>query len=1080
MTANENKNPISRSMIDLFRKELHAQLEVLKQGLDELRIENMPEKSNVLFESSRGIKAASQIIKLEPLSRLFESFEELFELAKDGRMVLIPDEITILLEVIDFIQQFEDSPNITNDINLNKQKIENYATTVTLMHKRMLPESKRLELLPPKVVFDLTMQQKGRVKSYSELIDPKDLQNLYHEINEQEPILTDLILKIENHPTEILELASMILQSLKAIKKHANKANIGQLINLIKTVIQFVIVYEQKKMNVEHEDIDLLLKFIDLLKSLKNVNQDELSNWLKINQSEFDKIIVKLNERITACGETLLAIETPTKVSSGIEVDDTMMNLFRIELETQVASLNSGLLELENDPKDKRSLDSLMRSAHSIKGAARVIGLNHIVSLAHAIEDFFVVAQNPMYELMPDQIDICLRGVDILMRLSHVDLHDLNSWLDQHANLINSTIESIRKIVVEPSQHEIILEKPVITSEMFKEAQPNPKKKLIEKEQEFKPRVPEKIPRKTVSQDRFLRVSAQNLNRLMGLAGESVVESRWLQPFVESLIKIKKTEDEVSTQLDFLEEVLLLYGVSEKIENLIDKIQDQVKYCRSEINLRIEDVEQFIRRHSNLSDRLYREVIDSRMRPFKDAVEGFPRMVRDLARLLGKKVKLEIIGKNTPVDRDILEKLETPLSHMLRNAVDHGIEMPEERIKAGKSPEGLIRLEAHHRAGMLAITVSDDGRGLDLDQLRKTIVQKKLATAEFIETLKDHELVDFMFLPGFSTTKKVTEISGRGIGLNTVQNMAQEVGGIVRTTFQLGKGMSFHLQLPLTLSVIRALLVQIGDQPFAFPLSRIDKAIFLPKEEVGIVENRQYFKLQDKNIGIVSANQVLGYPEKSLLEPLAPVVVFSDQNNSYGVKVDKFIGEKELVVQELDSRLGKVADISSGAILEDGSPVLIFDVEDLVRSVDNLLSGGGGRAIASVSEQVVVKKKQKRILVVDDSITVREVESRLLQNHGYAVASAVNGIDALNAIRIAEYDLIITDIDMPRMNGIELVRTIKKDPKLKNLPVMIVSYKDQDEDKMLGLEAGANYYLTKSSFHDESLLGAVWDLIGKA
>ncbi len=301
---------------------------------------------------------------------------------------------------------------------------------------------------------------------------------------------------------------------------------------------------------------------------------------------------------------------------------------------------------------------------------------------------------------------------------------------------------------------------------------------------------------------------------------------------------------------------------------------------------------------------------------------------------------------------------------------------------------------------------------------------------------------------------------------------------MLKTLTQNGKGMTFYMQLPLTLSVIRALLVSVAKEPYAFPLARIDQALKISQEDIEVIENRQYFKYQGKNIGIVQANQILELDEKINKTQELYVIVLSDRLNSYGVVVDRFLGERELVVHELDPNLGKVPNISSGAFMENGSPVLIIDVEDMIASIDNILSGGRLKKVRC-SETESCEESLKRILIVDDSITVREVECRLLQNSGYEVETAVNGIDAWNALRLGNYDLVITDVDMPRMNGIELVKLIKSDARLKKLPVMIVSYKEGENDKILGLEAGANYYLTKSSFHDETLLNAVIDLIGK-
>jgi two-component system sensor histidine kinase and response regulator WspE len=380
---------------------------------------------------------------------------------------------------------------------------------------------------------------------------------------------------------------------------------------------------------------------------------------------------------------------------------------------------------------------------------------------------------------------------------------------------------------------------------------------------------------------------------------------------------------------------------------------------------------------------------------------------------------------------------------------------------------------------MLSITVSDDGRGVALERLRQKIINAQLTTADIATALTEAELMEFLFLPGFSTKGSVTEISGRGVGLDVVHEMARDVGGTVRAVSEPGQGMHFYLQLPLTLSVLRTLVVEIAGEPYAFPLARIDRALMLPKDDIDLVAGRQYCTIDGQHIGLVSAHQVLELQESTRHGDTLPVIVISDRLNCYGLVVDRFVGESDLVVQPLDARLGKVPDISTAALMEDGSPILIIDVEGMVRSVDNLLSGRRLRKVGQAA-RVAIGPPRKRILVVDDSITVREVERQLLANHGYEVEVAVDGMDGWNAVRAGHYALVISDVDMPRMDGFELVRQIKHDARLSAIPVMIVSYKGSEADRNRGLEAGANYYLSKSSFHDETLLQAVVDLIGEA
>jgi len=380
---------------------------------------------------------------------------------------------------------------------------------------------------------------------------------------------------------------------------------------------------------------------------------------------------------------------------------------------------------------------------------------------------------------------------------------------------------------------------------------------------------------------------------------------------------------------------------------------------------------------------------------------------------------------------------------------------------------------------MLSITISDDGKGIDIEQLRKKVINKNLATPEIAAQLTESELIEFLFLPGFSTAKQVTEISGRGVGLDIARSMAQEVGGTVRGSSQLGKGMIFHFQLPLTLSVVRTLLVEISGEPYAFPLARIEQIVMVDQAQIYSVENRQYFTMDNRNIGLVAASQVLELKESAPKFNAFSVVIISEQSDYYGLVVDRFLGEHDLVVRPLDPRLGKVQDISAAALMGDRTPILIVDVSDLVHSVDHLLKHGNLRRFSGKNSNLI-KDNRQRILVVDDSITVREMERKLLENKGYKVDVAVNGLEGWYSLSSNKYDLVVSDVDMPRMNGIELVTKIKNHPTLQSIPVIIVSYKDRDEDRLQGLEAGADYYLTKTSFHDNTLLQAVVDLIGDA
>jgi two-component system, chemotaxis family, sensor histidine kinase and response regulator WspE len=776
----------------------------------------------------------------------------------------------------------------------------------------------------------------------------------------------------------------------------------------------------------------------------------------------------------------------------------SMMDLFRLDAESQVQALDAGLLALERDSQCASELESCMRASHSLKGAAVVIGLSCGVEVAHAMEDCFVAAQRGKLRLGQGQIDVLLQGADLLKRIAQTAESQLGEWTGSRRLEIDVFLNALREMVaaglaegggVSPAtQAPAPAPVPVpAAAQAASVAVPVPAPVRVPATTPAAVSTPAAAtasgmaPANEVSEagDRVLRVTAEHLNRLLGLAGESLVESRRLKPFSNSLLRLKRLQNSAAASLDTLRDALPETAMTETMAAALADVRSRIESCSQLLAQQLVEMDFFDSKSSDLAHRMYGSALACRMRPFADGVRALPRMVREVGRTLGKQVHLEIIGEMTQVDRDILEQLDAPLGHLLRNAVDHGVEDPEARLAAGKPPGGVVRLEARHSAGHLMITASDDGRGIDVEKIRHAVIERKLTNEETAYKLSDAEIYEFLFLPGFSMKQEVTEISGRGVGLDVVQSLLKKVRGTIRVTSEIGRGSRFQMQLPLTLSVVRTLLVEISGEPYAFPLAHIMRTLKLPRDSIEVLEGRQYFRLDGKAIGLVSAKQLFGNGDPKVAGDELAVIILGDSTNSYALVTDCFLGERELVVHPLDKRLGKVRDIAAGSLMEDGSPLLIVDIEDMLRSVEKLVNDGRLNRVGR-GEAGDQRSSRRRVLVVDDSLTVRELERKLLVQAGYEVEIAVDGVDGWNAVRSGSFDLVVSDIDMPRMDGIELVRMIKQDPKLGHLPVMIVSYKDREEDRQRGLEAGADYYLTKGSFHDDTLQQAVADLIGAA
>jgi len=725
----------------------------------------------------------------------------------------------------------------------------------------------------------------------------------------------------------------------------------------------------------------------------------------------------------------------------------SMLDLFRMETREQMRVLTEGLLLLEQGAVDAARLESMMRAAHSVKGAAAIVGLEPAVRLAHAMEDVLVAAQEGRAQLDASGVDVLLGAVDVLQQLAEAD-----GASAPRGNRIAATVAALGSLRGQGKAPPAAAPPPAPVPA----SPPGPAPAPVDP------------PSRQAGSD-----------ELLTLAGQARLHAGQLRPWIAGLQRYKRHQRAVHEALDDLQDAIRATGDA-RLAELAQRVADRAAPLRDTLHRTIEGAEHYERQALTVSTRLADEVLALRMCPFAEGVHALPRMVRDLARGLGKDVRVEIAGADTLVDRAVLARMEGPLHQLLRNAVDHGMELPAERTAAGKPAHGTIRLEARHRGGMLALAVADDGRGVDPERIRTAAVRRQVAAPAFAAELSQAELMEFLFLPGFSLKESANELSGRGVGLDVVRDAVQGLNGTARAESAPGAGFTTVITLPLTQSIVRALVVDVAGEAYALPIARVEGVRRVPAGAVRTLHGRQYVDATDGSgqLGLVAASQVLALGEAVAGVDLVLVAIGTGRER-YGLVVDAVRGEQSLTVQPLEPTFGKLRDIAAAALLDDGTPVLILDVPDMLHSIARLLDDGAALRLGFAAGESAAGRA-RRVLVVDDSLTVREMQRKLLAARGYHVDVALDGLDGWNQLRGADYDLVITDIDMPRLDGIGLTERIRRDPRLARLPVMIVSYKDRPEDRARGLEAGADYYLAKGAFHDATLLDAVRDLVGGA
>ena len=578
----------------------------------------------------------------------------------------------------------------------------------------------------------------------------------------------------------------------------------------------------------------------------------------------------------------------------------SMYDLLRSEIETNAASLTDGLLNLERASASPQTIEPLMRAAHSIKGAARIVGLDAAVKVAHALEDFLVAAQAGTAALDSAKVDVLLKGVDLLKKISasaDPATFALPESETQEAQCMAAAIGALGR---EPEIPRLILIDPPLESDekpAAKTQAPAPAPSA--------PAKPKAAPRPAPTEaERIVRVNAAGMDHILGLSGELFVQSGRLEVLVLDLGRLKSAADETASLLEGAFQAAHAGDIPRAVE-VLQRAKQRHERCARLLGAHRADLDAARRRILGTSGRLYQEAQSSKMCPFADCAQGFPRMVRDISRSLGKVAKLEFSGMNAGVDRDILEKLESPLTHLLRNALDHGIESPEQRINSGKQMEGVITMDAWHAAGMLVVEIADDGAGVDMARLKETIVAKKLTTAELVAKMSDFEILDFIFLPGFSTRENVTEFSGRGIGLDIVQGMIRDVGGTLRMESRPGHGTRFRLRLPLTLSVIKALIVEISGELYALPLSRASRCWRASRQKVVRVDGVRHLETDEGRFKLVAASEILDL-QPAVEGACVSAVGIGEPPERYALEVDRLLGERPIAVRPLDPRLGKI------------------------------------------------------------------------------------------------------------------------------------------------------------------------------
>lgn len=760
-------------------------------------------------------------------------------------------------------------------------------------------------------------------------------------------------------------------------------------------------------------------------------------------------------------------------MSAKRSLQEQLIGSFREELVERLATLNAGLLALEQDPQsDQRTqlLEELFRNVHSLKGAARAAGLQPIEELVHGMEDVLGAAKRGSISLTPALFDLLYHGLDLIGRVMAglESGQGVDAALDLPGYLVRLA-EAWRGQPIEPPQIAEAGAAPAAG------AQPPPP--------------PEPLP--PLGDGETIRVPTARLDDLMAQAGELLVTrlraaqqaedmkrlytfvARWqrnwrrMRGALQALPRQSGNGGGAKARAFLQESEETLHTLAARLGDLAQRISEDA----TRLALVTGDLQDGVKR--------------VRMLPLATLLDPFRRMLRDLAREKGVEVALDVRGADTEMDKHVLEEVKDPLMHLLRNCIDHGIESPEEREKLGKPRQGTITLRAERVDNAIVVEVADDGAGIDVEAVREAAVRRGLLSRDAAEEMDSAQVTALVFASGLSTSPIITEVSGRGIGLDVVRRNVEALQGRADVHSVPGDGVTFVLTLPLTLVSTRCLLVRAGGLVYAVPLTAVERMVTVDLRNVSVVEGREAISYRGRPLSLVrladilvlsrperpSANHV---PDGPASEDEAPAVILSAAGQQIAFLVDELLGGQELVIKSLGKQLVRVPNVAGATILGTGQVVPILNVTDLVKSTQ--LAGGRQHILPSVQRKKI-REERKNILVVDDSITTRTLEKNILTTAGYEVTLATDGEEALAALVDNLCDLIVADIDMPRLDGFELTRRVKQDERYHDLPVILVTSLESPEDKARGIQVGADAYIIKSTFDQDALLETIRQLI---
>ena len=797
-----------------------------------------------------------------------------------------------------------------------------------------------------------------------------------------------------------------------------------------------------------------------------------------------------------------------------------LMEAFRVEADEHIQALSSGLLEMEKglEPAEQATLvETIFREAHSLKGAARSVNMRQIEMICQSLEDVFAIWKRQEVECNSEEFDILHSAVDFVsMLLSSPQAGTIAiSDIIRRIEAVAEKNSGARKAMKSPQRAKEPAEK---TEFHQAEAEPTPpapepqKPQTVQSEtaknaETQEPTLPTELSLQTtqrqgaaspakLTMSETIRISSSRLDAILLQAEEMLAVKLAVEQHGSDLREVlglfdayRQGWDKISPELRGSRQILErsgergLYAEDKghrqfaQVLDFLEQNQIQLNVLEARLKALSTSVETSRRSVGGMITGLLDSVKEVLMLPFSSLLQLFPKLVRDLSREQGKKVDLVMKGSEVEIDRRILEELKDPLIHLVRNSVDHGLETPEERARHQKPPRGALTIASTQLdSSKIEICISDDGGGINLNKTKAAAVRNGLISERDAEQMDDQEASLLIFQSGISTSPIITDISGRGLGMAIVREKVEKLGGLISIDTAEHVGTTFRIVLPVTLATFRGVIVQAGGQSFVVPTTNVEQVLRIKPDIIKTVQNKTTISLDERAVALVRLSDVLELPDKETAHDRAEflqIMLLGNAEKRIAFSIDKVLNEQEVLVKNLGKQLSRVRNIAGATVLGSGEVIPILNVADLMKSAVHV----SGVPLKVDMDRKTEDSAKKSILLVEDSVTSRMLLKGILEAANYTVSTAVDGVEGFTMLRTEPFDLVVSDIEMPRMDGFDLTAKIRSDQQLAELPVVLVTSLEAREHRERGVEVGANAYIVKSSLEQSNLLEVVQRLI---